>query len=344
VLTRRSAPQACARCALRFAAVQGGVYAQRAPSGAALLAALPPAADAQAAAAAEPAAAEAPGRVCPCCWGCLQGAEGPAEAAAGTGRVRGAEAGGGAARVPAGDGSAASLAAAVAASGFHAAQGLSLDVSAPAVLAAVGAAQLAALQRDAPHLAPHRPPTPLRDAARDALGPLLAAAAGAPLARAAGPLRCAAAFSHPRTADTLAFLRLPPPQRAAGKRPRWQGGRGGRYVPEAPAGGGTALEATEAADAAYNAAARAAGALPAEALLAGIADPFAPPDVRCSCALTVSREPLCIGGWYTKDLRGLSQSPWLVDGGDVGEGSVAADIEAVVMPLLRADSSKVCQA
>jgi hypothetical protein len=40
-------------------------------------------------------------------------------------------------------------------------------------------------------------------------------------------------------------------------------------------------------------------------------------------------------------MRGISQSPWLADGGDVGDGSVAADIEAAVMPLLRADSAKV---
>ena len=70
-------------------------------------------------------------------------------------------------------------------------------------------------------------------------------------------------------------------------------------------------------------------------------DAFACPEARCSCALTVSRDALCVGGYYVKHLRGISQSPWLADGGDVGDGSVAADIEAVVMPLLRADSSKV---
>ena len=112
-------------------------------------------------------------------------------------------------------------------------------------------------------------------------------------------------------------------------------------MPPPTGGGGTALEATEAADAAYNAAARAAAALPPDELLAGVGDAFRCPDAPCACTLTVSRDPLCVGGWYTKDLRGLSQSPWLADGGDVGDGSVAADIEAVVLPLLRADSAKV---
>ena len=40
-------------------------------------------------------------------------------------------------------------------------------------------------------------------------------------------------------------------------------------------------------------------------------------------------------------LRGVSQTPWLVDGGDVGDGSVQDDIEAVLLPLLRAESAKV---
>jgi uncharacterized membrane protein YgcG len=368
--------------------VRGDAYAAPAPSGGALLRALERAdagaADAPppppAAAAAAPADAAPP--VCPSCWGALQHAHAPLDGACAAGaaaaaarRVRGAAAGEGPARVSAANCGAAALAVALAAAG-HARAPFALDASLPAALAVLQTAQLAALAADdatATLAAPLRaaPPTPLRDALRDALARPLAAAYGAPHDQAAGPLRAALTYTHPNASSVTAFLRLPAPQHAGAKR-NWydnkgRGGRGGRgggrggggrgWQGDGGSGGGggasadddakegTPTEVTTAADAAFNAAFRAASALPASELLSagGVAAPFASPAAPLCAALTVARDALFVGGYYLKQLRGISQSPWLVGGDDVGDGSVQADIEAVIMPLLHADSAKVRQ-
>jgi len=47
-----------------------------------------------------------------------------------------------------------------------------------------------------------------------------------------------------------------------------------------------------------------------------------------------------LGGRYRKLKRGISQSPWLIDGAQKGTGSVQEAVQDLVMPHVRADSCK----
>jgi hypothetical protein len=326
--------------------VRGDAYATRAPSGTALLRAVAAAEQQQpgADAAADAADAIPPSPVCPACWGALQAVDDPldgaAEAAVRARYVHGASPGGGPSRVGASSCAAVAIAAALAASGYARAP-FSLDASLPGALAARQVAQLAVLARDEHAALAARtaaPPTPLRDALKAALAPALATAHGAPHAQADGPLRCALTFAHDDAAAETAFLCVRQQPRPGAKRPRWHGGKDDTAAARKPTPESCPSEATSAADAEYNATARAAGSLPAADLLAGYADngPFASPASALTPVLTVAREPLYLGGYYLKALRGVSQSPW-----DAGDGSVQGDVEAVLLPALKADSAKV---
>ena len=52
-------------------------------------------------------------------------------------------------------------------------------------------------------------------------------------------------------------------------------------------------------------------------------------------------QPIYVGGHYLKWARGVPQSPWIADGEPVGDGSVQASLEAVIVRHLRADGSKL---
>ncbi|PSC72039.1 tRNA pseudouridine synthase Pus10 [Micractinium conductrix] len=65
---------------------------------------------------------------------------------------------------------------------------------------------------------------------------------------------------------------------------------------------------------------------------------LAPPPSPAALQLAPWRKPVHVGGRYLKLRRGIPQSPWIIDGGRKGEGSVQEAIERAVLPAFRADS------
>jgi len=92
--------------------------------------------------------------------------------------------------------------------------------------------------------------------------------------------------------------------------------------------------------AAYNVACRAASMSPAE-LRRHIAVPPPPPPSKATCRMLTWHQPIYVGGHYLKWARGVPQSPWTADGQTIGDGSVQASLEAVIVKLLRADGAKL---
>ena len=109
-------------------------------------------------------------------------------------------------------------------------------------------------------------------------------------------------------------------------------------------------------DDAFNSTFKPVAAMPAAELLQRLPHPFAlaAAPTRCHVAVCVSRPLLYVGGYYIKQLRGISQTMWMQPTGggggagpeeeesagaaQVGNGSVATDIQAVLQPLLRCDA------
>lgn len=118
-------------------------------------------------------------------------------------------------------------------------------------------------------------------------------------------------------------------------------------APQETPGGGPAPEpaanAVQVAEDAWNSVVKRLAQLPVGALAAALPRPFASPaTLRMPCGATavLSRPTTLLGGYYTKELRGISQSLWLRDDSEVGNGSVAGDIEAVLRLHLRCDNLK----
>jgi hypothetical protein len=110
-------------------------------------------------------------------------------------------------------------------------------------------------------------------------------------------------------------------------------------------------------DDAFNSTSKQVAAMPPAELLQRLPHPFALAcaPTRCHVAVCVNRPLLYVGGYYIKQLRGISQTMWMQPPGgggggggagpeeeesavQVGNGSVATDIQAVLQPLLRCDA------
>ena len=88
-------------------------------------------------------------------------------------------------------------------------------------------------------------------------------------------------------------------------------------------------------------------ALPLAELGAAVALPLGPgwaARAPCTFAAKAWRRPLFVSGRYIKTDRGLSQSPWFVDGERVGDFSVEETIEAALRPAFLFDGFKFASA
>lgn len=56
--------------------------------------------------------------------------------------------------------------------------------------------------------------------------------------------------------------------------------------------------------------------------------------------MTFEREPVYLQGRYLKFQRGLSQTPWVLDGVRMGESSVEESIGDIALPYFRGSSYK----
>ena len=113
------------------------------------------------------------------------------------------------------------------------------------------------------------------------------------------------------------------------------------------------------AEDAFNSTFKQVAAMPGDDLLQLLRHPFAlaSASTRCHVAVCVMRPLLYVGGYYIKQLRGISQTMWMQPPGggggggapgqeeeeagggmEVGNGSVATDIQAALQPLLRCDA------
>lgn len=303
---------ACPRCVLRFCAVaDAAAYAARAPSAAAL----------RRAAAVDDAR---PAHACPCCWGALEHVDAEGDAVL---RSEGAAPGEGAGRGELERVSAASARAALRCGGHDASSRAALAaVALPPGLAVAAAAQAAALGRSRV--------TPVRVALSLALAPALARAGepqeGLPAVQLSLLLAAPACDAALLSATGL---QLPPAQPS--KKRRWH-----ERAPPAAAEERHDAAAVTLAVEVYNGAAKRAGALAPEELAAALPAPFAPPAGPLCARFLVLRPPFELGGYYCKPLRGLSQSPWLADEQQVGDGSVSGHIEAALRAALRCDALK----
>ena len=311
---------------LRFCGVTvERAYATRAPSGAALRRAV-----ASAGGTPPPPPQPVLPVLCPCCWDALARVDAPA----GHGdvlRVSGVAPGEGAARGELVHASLAAASAALLARGHHtAAESVLHAVTLPPGLALAGCAQAAALGRAREAV------TPLRAALLAALAP--AAAAGGPPApqqHSLPSLHLCLLFSAPEASAALlaaAGLAPPPPQPL--RKRRWYA----RDAPAADEGAPSAATVVTAAQEAFNGASKRAAAMPPADLAAALPVPFSPPAGAALCvAFSAARPAFELGGYYTKSLRGLSQSPWLADDGPVGSGSVSGELEAALQSVLLCD-------
>jgi tRNA pseudouridine synthase 10 len=319
----------CPRCVLRFCSVTTpALYAAPVPAVADLLSLLDTAPPAE--------AAEA---VCPACWGALQhvDVDEPLPAVLSS---AGSAPGDGPARGELRRASNAAIRAALATCGGHA-QGSAFSLHAAALppgLAVPAAAQAACLGLQSV--------VGLRQALPWALS-LPPAAASAEEARLPS-VQLTLLLSH--DSATEAALRLagvashPPPP--VGKKRKWAQQRAPPDAGCEAAFRSHTASATLAQEAFSGAVKRVSQLGPAE-LAALFPSPLAQPSAWLGGAFLplrvsflLSRPPVCFGGYYTKLIRGISQTPWLSEEQEVGNGSVSGDIEALLSPVLRADSLK----
>ena len=211
------------------------------------------------------------------------------------------------------------------------------------------AAALSTTPPATPHLPPRHHYRPravvdVKDALRLALVGPLGAALGRRLGGEGEPgvdVSLALQFLHPASAGEADALAAAGAVSAGGKRgkgPRWKGPNSEGASKKRRGGGGPAPAVGRAATAPFLAALATVG--PAALAAAGLSSPPTPPSAPAHLTLRVRRAPVLIGGYYTKALRDISQSPFFVGGHRLGRTSVQEAVEAWLLPALRADSLK----
>ncbi len=340
-----SSAQVCPRCVLRFCGVDGSVLAQPAPTDAALRRAV----DAEHVEQPAPAEVTAALHVCPACWGTLQFIDetAPPDAPL-VPHSRGTAPGEGAGRGMLRCASRAALAAALRCGGYDENTAFQLCVTlAPgfAVLAGAQAAALPAVRRV----------TSLKAALLCALSPAVTAARGAAADDALPAVVLTLNVTHAAASDEVLAATdcapLPGGGPSSKKKRKWGQHRGNEPseadAPVADADGvppPPAASTAVIADDAYNSVVKRMAQLPAGELASRLPAPFQLPAAAVGVPARVTfttLRPLCyVGGYYNKRLRGISQSLWLRDEEEVGDGSVAGSIQDVLAPHLRADEFK----
>ncbi|CAL8470277.1 g9819 [Coccomyxa elongata] len=330
------AVQACARCCLRFAGESGDIYAAPAPECGALKAALS-ATNGNAQASEPPITegradnADTKTEACPVCLGVLQCMDSgalPSPSSDVTTAVQHAS-GNPQPWIPVTTASIAAIAEAVKQED-HEFDSFWLDISLPGSTQVRQQAVWHWLRRDAaaaPALPGHSPSvdvTDLKAALRHTLGEPLAQQ----LCSRQDPdaeLRIGLTFAHPATAAEADFL--------FGSNSKGRGAKRKRGPAHVQLG-------RSASDALAQAAAKMLEAKFGEE----VRIPPLPPAQPAFVFVRAKREAVYVGGYYRKLQRDISHSPFIIDGVRLGRTSIQEELERVVLPHLRCDSSKFISA